>query len=134
MKNVQLFDANYTYTALKIIESIFDVVSKVPLLDNLEQISNSCCATDIKEFKNFDSFIKEKDKNYSQLIEKSYKWQEYYIGIIRYGSVSRLITLSHDMFINLIMITSHFVLNNPDSKIEYVIEYIKEMIDKKEYK
>ena len=67
-------------------------------------------------------------------MERSYKWQEYYIGIIRYGSVSRLITLSHDMFINLIMTTSHFVLNNPDSKVEYIIEYIKDIIDENEYK
>ena len=36
-----LIDANYSYTAYQIINSIFDVISKVPLLDNLELISNS---------------------------------------------------------------------------------------------
>ena len=134
MKNVPLFDANYTYTALKIIDNIFDVISKVPLLDNLEQISNSCCSENVADNKKYNYFIEENNKDFKNIMEKSYKWEEYYIGIVRYGSVSRLVTLSHDRFIQLIMTTSHFVLNNPDSKVEYVIDFIKEIIDDKEYK
>ena len=55
-------------------------------------------------------------------------------GIIRYGSVSRLLTLSDGDFIDLIMTKSGFVLNDPEEKVKYVIEYLLEEINNSDLK
>ena len=71
-------------------------------------------------FVSYDDYFNKVEK-FKELMNKTYVFNKYDNGIIRYGSVSRLLTLSDGDFIDLIMTKSGFVLNDPEEKVKYVI-------------
>ena len=133
MKDVELFDANYVYNIKKIISLIYDEIGKSSLLNSLDEIDNSCCPTDVSEYVSYDDYFNKVEK-FKELMNKTYVFNKYDNGIIRYGSVSRLLTLSDGDFIDLIMTKSGFVLNDPEEKVKYVIEYLLEEINNTDLK